>query len=537
MDSRILFPLSFLLLITACARQGYPTGGPKDEAPPQALSTKPVNESRHFNAKKFYIQFDEYVVLKNASENVLVSPPMKEKPEFTTKGKGVLVKINDTLQPNTTYLFQFKEAIADFTEGNLLPSFEYVFSTGDRMDTLMLAGRVLNARNGKPWKEMVTVVAYREELYTTDTAATTEQPNYITRCDKEGNFAFHYIPEGCYRLVAFEDKNRNLRVDAADAVAWDNVTYVSLDSIDSTQMISYRISIPEIRQQRITKSEFTERGHIRITTQYPMIQPVVAGEPVEWRLNSRRDTMDLWCINAMCDSAQITVSDEDLQDTLRLKFTEKKMGRRRAKGKNLPQKNPLVRTLCSGNTAYYDDLRLAFTTPIVEVADSARVEIISLKDSMANYAPIVMDSGGVSGRIEAVLHSGEQYRIILRDSLFTDLRGNKNDSLVFTLTPKDYGILSVSISNFTGYPLVIEVLDNRDTVVQSLPLIESGNVRFRHLAAGEYRLRAIVDADGNGRWTSGDYRRQRQPEECILFEKSFTLREKWEIEEKWVIEF
>ena len=148
-----LASLVLLVLANGCARQGYPTGGPKDETPPISLGARPANESRHFNGKEFYIQFDEYVVLKNATENVLVSPPMKEKPEFTTKGKGVLVKIKDTLQANTTYLFQFKDAIADFTEGNLLPSYEYVFSTGDSMDTLMLGGQVLDARNGKAWKD------------------------------------------------------------------------------------------------------------------------------------------------------------------------------------------------------------------------------------------------------------------------------------------------------------------------------------------------------------------------------------------------
>lgn len=148
--------------------------------PPAALGCKPANESRNFNDNEFYIQFDEYVVLKNASENILVSPPMKQKPEFTTKGKGILVKLNDTLQENTTYLFQFKEAIADFTEGNLLPSYEYVFSTGEAMDTMSLGGQVLNARNGKPWKETVTVMAYKDPesdvVALDDTIATLSSP-------------------------------------------------------------------------------------------------------------------------------------------------------------------------------------------------------------------------------------------------------------------------------------------------------------------------------------------------------------------------
>jgi 5-hydroxyisourate hydrolase-like protein (transthyretin family) len=163
---------------------------------------------------------------------------MKQKPEYSTKGKGVLVKLNDTLLPNTTYLFQFKEAIADFTEGNLLPSFEYVFSTGADLDTMSLSGHVLDARSGKPWKETVTVMAYQveseewraengERRTESDTVACSEQPDFVTRCDKEGNFAFHYIPEGRYRLVALEDKNRNLRVDATDPVAWDTTLVAS----------------------------------------------------------------------------------------------------------------------------------------------------------------------------------------------------------------------------------------------------------------------------------------------------------------------
>ena len=216
MKQFLVFLVELVLLVllattSGCARPGYPTGGPKDEEPPVALGCKPANESRNFNAKEFYIQFDEYVVLKNASENVLVSPPMKQKPEFTTKGKGVLVKINDTLQANTTYLFQFKGAIVDYNEGNVMPSFEYVFSTGERMDTMMLAGRVLAARDGKPWKETVTVMAYKAEngvLRAEDDAiALSRQPDYITRCDRDGVFAFHYIPAGSYRLVAVEDKN------------------------------------------------------------------------------------------------------------------------------------------------------------------------------------------------------------------------------------------------------------------------------------------------------------------------------------------
>ena len=566
----LLFVLSLLSLVSACARQGYPTGGPKDETPPVALGTRPANESRGFDGKEFYIQFDEYVVLKNATENVLVSPPMKEKPEFTTKGKGVLVKLKDTLQANTTYLFQFKEAIADFTEGNLLPSYEYVFSTGEAMDTLMLDGQVVDARNGKAWKESVTVMAYRvesgerrvesgERRTENDTMATTVQPDYVTRCDKEGNFAFHYIPEGRYHLVALEDKNRNLRVDATDPVAWDTTLVAShpqarrlavSDSIQDNLLainaikqsnnhaITLRLSVPESRQQRIMKSEFAEAGRITIVSQLPMQNPRIEDERAQWqwRLNEKRDTLTAWCFDAKRDSARLVISDTGLQDTLKLRYTASRKGGRRMAGAK-EEKAPLMKALCEGNKAYYDDLRLAFANPIVEVADSATAEVMHLKDSTVSRCAVVLDIGGIVARIMATdIKSGEQYRVRLAGGLFTDLYGNRNDSLVFTMTPKDYGTLSIDIDNRMGSPLVVEVLDSKDTVVASQALARSGNLRFLHLPSGDYRLRAVVDADSNGRWTPGDYRRQRQPEQSVLFEKTLSLREKWEMEERWTVE-
>ena len=530
----LLFPLSVLLLISSCAKQGYPSGGPRDVQPPAALGTKPENESRHFADKQFYIQFDEYVVLKDADNNVLVSPPLKHKAEYKVKGKGVQVKIHDTLQENTTYLFQFKNAIADFNEGNMLPSYEYVFSTGDAMDTMMVAGRVLGARNGKPWKEALAVAAYREERCTTDTVATELQPDFVTRTDDSGCFAFHYIPAGRYRFVAFEDKDRDLRVGNSEAVAWDESFYAAADSIDSTAVPVLRVSAPDTRKQRLLKAEFPTRGRITITTFLPMQSPVLTGEPVVWRLNERRDTMTVWCLNEQCDSVVMVLDDSatSLHDTIKLKYRAR--ARMRGDGTSGPSL-PRISALCASDRAYYDDLRLAFRTPVAKVRDNVMAEVMLLKDSSIRNYPVILGDDSVTARIMATLTAGEKYRLRMDDSLFTDIYGHPYDSLNFVLTPKDYGILTLHVTNLVGNPLVVEVLDKRDTVVQRQATLGSGTLQFIHLPAAEYRLRAVVDRDGNGEWTAGDYRLQRQPEECIMFGKTLQLREKWEMEEKWEI--
>lgn len=525
MMKRLSLVLLALLLFSSCAKQGYPSGGPKDVTPPRAVGSKPANETHNFKAKQFFIEFDEYVVLKDADNNVLVSPPMKQKPEYTTRGMGVQVKLRDTLRENTTYLFQFKEAIADFTEGNVLPSYEYVFSTGTAMDTLMLAGQVLNARNGKPWDEILTVMGYRGD----DTL-----PDLVTRTDKQGNFAFHYIPSGFYRIVALADKNRDLRVGDDEAVAWDTLRYAATDSVDSTAMARFWVSAPDRRAQRLLKAEFNRKGRITVSTLLPMQHPTLEGEPVEWRLNERRDTLNIWCRNELCDSVVLILTDEGLNDTLRLRYRAPRRGRGHGNLNQQPQQEPLMRTLCAGSSAYYDDLRLAFSTPVHATQDSLRAEIMNLKDSTVKLCDIVLDSSGLQARLATTLKSEENYRVRIADSLFADLYGHATDSLVFTLTPKDYGILTLHVDNQTGHPLVIEVLDERDTVVASQPF-GGAALRFDHLPAGEYRLRAVIDLDGNGRWTTGDYRLGRQPEECLMYEKVLKLREKWEMEERWAV--
>lgn len=530
------------LLLTAvagCAKQGYPSGGPKDETAPKAVAAKPANESRNFAWRQFSIAFDEYVTVKDADNNILISPPMRQKPEFTTKGKRLVVKINDTLQPNTTYLFQFKGAIVDFTEGNVLPSFEYVFSTGERMDTMMLAGRVLNARDGKPWKEPVTVMAYKVTGEgpggAVDTVATTKQPDFITRSDKEGVFAFHYVPAGHYRLVALEDKNRDLRLGRGEAAAWEPTAVQAADSIDSATVTLLRISAPDRRVQRVAKAEFTAKGRATIVTVMPMQSPSLAGDSVVWRLNDRRDTMSVWFRNATCDSARLVLSDTALQDTLKLRYRAPKMGRRRRGAAKQNQAEPMVKALCSGTSAFYDDLRLAFTVPVTAMADGAQAEVMRLKDSSVAQYALTLDSNGLGARIEATLRSGEEYSVRLREKLFTDIFGHGSDSLVFKLTPQDYGTLVFHLVNRTGSPVVLDVLDDKDTVVASRSVTASAEVRIPHLKAGTYRVRAVLDTDGNGAWSPGDYWTGSQPEYVIYYSKSLQVREKWEMEERWTL--
>ena len=127
---------------SGCAQIAMPTGGPKDTIPPVLLNSNPPNRTIHFEGNKITFTFDEYVHLQDLQTNLLVSPVPKIIPNVTSKLKTVSIKIRDTLQPNTTYSFQFGNAIQDIDENNPIKNFTYVFSTGSYIDSLTFNGRI-----------------------------------------------------------------------------------------------------------------------------------------------------------------------------------------------------------------------------------------------------------------------------------------------------------------------------------------------------------------------------------------------------------
>ena len=191
------------VLSTGCAQIGMPTGGPRDSTPPVLLDATPPNNTIHFKGKNIVLTFDEYVHLQDLQKNLLVAPEPKIIPNITSKLKTVSIKIRDTLQPNTTYSFQFGNSIQDINENNPYHDFTYVLSTGSYIDSLTLNGNVIIAQTGKPDSTLIVM------LYNNlgDSAVYKEKPRYVARLDSSGNFHFKNLASGTYHLFALKDES------------------------------------------------------------------------------------------------------------------------------------------------------------------------------------------------------------------------------------------------------------------------------------------------------------------------------------------
>ena len=203
-------------LFAGCANPGSgPDGGPYDETPPRIVAMSPMLGQRNVSTKKVTLAFDEIIRVENAVEKVTVSPPQLQSPEIKVTGKHITVSLVDSLKPNTTYTIDFSDAIEDNNEGNPLGQFTYYFSTGEKLDTMEVAGHVLAAENLEPIKGIL--VGLHSD--TTDTAFTSKPFDRVARTDSRGFFSIKGIAPGTYRIYALKDVDGDFLLSRGEMLA------------------------------------------------------------------------------------------------------------------------------------------------------------------------------------------------------------------------------------------------------------------------------------------------------------------------------
>ena len=220
---KLLYIFCIACVVVGCARMGSPDGGWYDDDPPVVIGSNPVDQSTNVSAKKISIYFDEYIKLEDATNKVIVSPPQLEVPEIKATGKRIVVELQDTLKENITYTIDFSDAISDNNEGNPLGNYTFSFSTGDRIDTMEVAGYVLDASNLEPIKGIL--VGLYEDL--ADSAFKTKPMLRVSRSDSRGHFVIKGVAPGSYRTYALKDADGDFRFgQKSEMLAFNHEIYV-----------------------------------------------------------------------------------------------------------------------------------------------------------------------------------------------------------------------------------------------------------------------------------------------------------------------
>lgn len=203
----LTFPIliAVLYLLTTgpgCATIVPPTGGPRDTLPPVLVNVNPRDSILNFKEKKVVFTFDEFVQIDRVQENLLVSPTLKNLPTVQSKLRTITINIRDTLDENTTYTFDFGNAVKDLNEGNIYRNFTYLVSTGSTIDSLQLGGKVIVAETGKVDSTLIVVL----HTNPADSAVVKERPRYVARLNGQGSFMFRNLPADTFAIYAMKDE-------------------------------------------------------------------------------------------------------------------------------------------------------------------------------------------------------------------------------------------------------------------------------------------------------------------------------------------
>jgi hypothetical protein len=213
--------------LSSCANIVPPGGGPRDSLPPRLVMSTPRDSSLNVSTRQISLVFDEFVTLDNPATNLIVSPTLKNLPQFNPKLRNVTITLNkeDTLRPNTTYVFDFGDAVKDVNEGNIAHGLRYIFSTGSTIDYGTYSGRVVLAESGAVDSNMI-VMLHRNLA---DSAVAKERPEYYTRVNGRGEFFFRNLPTGSFAVYALrKGVYNNVYTDTTNLFAFMNAPIMVL---------------------------------------------------------------------------------------------------------------------------------------------------------------------------------------------------------------------------------------------------------------------------------------------------------------------
>ena len=531
--------LLLLLFFSSCANRGIgPQGGPKDTIPPRMVKEQPLNQSVNFHGKKIEITFNEYLQLDNIQQNLLVSPPQQVSPIVKAVGKKVTVEMQVDLIDSTTYTLDFGNAICDYTEKNPVRGYVFAFSTGDRIDSMEVYGRVANAEDLNPVSGLM--VGLQANLH--DSAFSTLPFTRVARSDSLGEFGIQNLRNGVYRLYALQDQSRDFLYQPGEGLAfsdslvipeyeteivfdtiWKNIAD-TIDSLSSVRQIDTILTIQntyvgpadlmlwffkEDKQRHYFQRVYRDEPHI-IKLQFAAPQdslPLLRALPPSAMDSTRSDSLwtDPWAYtllqaNPTRDTLVYWLTDSIAirQDSIFLEMTYLKSDslynlvqqtdtvsaiyrapRMTQKAKEAQEKKARERKLDLKSNAkdkfeVYDTLSIVAAFPIDSIYTDS-IRLYEKQDTLLIDKPFTLRQKDVmSFQIIAPLQQGKQYELHLDSAAVRDIYGVASDKKKFTLRLK----------TAEDYSTLLILLPNYDPRIR-LQLLSEKDQPVRELPARE----------------------------------------------------
>ena len=521
--------------ILSCANQTSPAGGPQDKKAPELKASNPSNNQKNFNEKNITLDFDEYVKLKDPSEEIMITPSMGKDVKFIAKKNRITIQPKKKWEEKTTYSISFRDGIQDVTESNSALNLRLAFSTGPEIDSLSIQGRVEEMFK-EEIPDKITVALYSSDTFN----IFNHQPLYFTKANKQGIFSINNLKSGQYFIYAFEDKNKNLKVESKGEKFGYLIKPINL--IGKSDSLTIPLIRVDSRPIKITSIRSSERlSTVRINKDVNTVKV----EPNEKELftmsfGSKRDELLFHKSTAEIeDSLKLNLQLKDSigsqKDTIvYIKFSRTKMPKEKFK-------------IAYGKTNYnYENkqikLEATVNKPIkIITLDSAYIQVDSTTFQPLKSSEVKIDTMNNRIFINALLELKDENLldknpispvIIFGKGAFISIEDDSTAATTQIIKIKkeeELGTIAIEIET-TIKNYFIDLIGRNNEIVNHQKNIKS--YVFKYLEPQEYKIRIIIDTNGNDKWDPGNYNLKVEPEKVFTY-KNFKGKNSTEVRANW----
>jgi hypothetical protein len=506
--------LCWILLLTSCARPGSPSGGPEDKKPPQVVAEKSdANFQTNFKPKEINLEFSEYIELRNAFKQVVISPPTDYLLQVKSRGKKVQVIFDERemLKDDVTYQINFGDAIVDYTANNALKNYSFVFATGDIIDSLSIKGNIIDDYTGEPEKD-ITIMLY-DKL--DDSIVYKEKPFYFTKSDGQGNFQLNNLRSDTFKIFALMDGNLNYIYDSP----LEKIAYLdSLIFLNDT--ISYNISLRafnELQDQKINEVLDKETGIIKTVLERPF-------EEINFTLSDTTKS-----INAYTWRDSFFIEYSPVNDSTFYLYAEPDTFKISPRSKNKSTLEVYKTKPELGDVIHpASKVQLFFNRSLIEVTDT----LIILQDTSGNAINTTLEIEDGILSISALFLDTTDYILFLYPEAVKSYNKRITDTLNYNIRAglaEQFGNITVNTRNLNPEnQYLFSLMSGQQKLEQYISGADTTDITFTQLKAGTYTLEVLEDRNENKTWDPQHYLRKEKSEK-IIEKKLEQLREGWDL--------